>query len=133
MPDPRIAQKTPAACAGCFGQHPNRLHVDFATVFEGPVIDPDNPRRGRVDWLVLCEKCVRRADSLLPPDPKVAAHLENLERQATALTERAEKAEDYASRIEDTLQHRPPERGEKVAPTVRERTGTRKPRYASKA
>lgn len=97
--EPRLASRPPIACAGCHGQHPDRVHVDFRTSYDGPVINAADPRVGRIDWVVLCEKCVTRAFELLPEQ---RLERENLERTVEQLRERAEAAENYASTLESS-------------------------------
>ena len=118
MASPRLATKPPRACAACYGQHLDRAHVDFMAGYEGALIDPARPRAGHVDWLVLCENCIRVAVSLLPEEQ---AKTEALKSKIEALEERADKAESYADSLEDTLQRRPARDG---APKR-----ARKPRY----
>lgn len=98
--EPRLASRLPRACAGCYGQHPDRVHVDFATPIDGPVINVADPRVGRVDWVVLCEKCVRLAFELLPEQ---ANERDTLRRERDLAVERRDKAENYASTLEDSL------------------------------
>lgn len=97
--EPRLASRPPIACAGCHGQHPDRSHVDFRAAIDGPVINAADPRVGRIDWVVLCEKCVTRAFELLPEQK---LERENLQRTVDQLRERAEAAEDYASTLESS-------------------------------
>lgn len=131
MAQATIAAHTPTACAGCYGQYPDRVHVDFRSAIEGALVDPANPRGPRVDWVVLCEDCIRCAQALLP---EVADERENLRRQVADATQRAEDAENYASRLEDTLAHRP-QRAEAPAraPRPRPKPQQRKPRYQAPA
>ena len=127
--DPRIAARVPVACTGCHGQYPDRVHVDFNSAFEGPVIDSANPRTTRIDWLVLCEDCVRTAHRVLPNDER-DDEIERLNRQVAQLRQRAEEAETYADSLEDTLEKRPAARQAKPKTPP---SGARKPRYATKA
>ena len=124
--DPKIAERAPVACAGCYGQYPDRIHVDFKTQIDGPVLDVAHPRTSRVDWVVLCENCVRRAASLLPDDQH-RLEVERLNHQLTAATERAEEAERYADDLEQTLRHRPQSRPK--APAAPKGGPARKSRY----
>ena len=98
--EPRLASRPPIACAGCHGQHPDRSHVDFRAAIDGPVINAADPRVGRIDWVVLCEKCVTRAFELLPEQ---RLERENLQRTIDQLRERAEAAENLASTLEDSM------------------------------
>lgn len=100
----RLAHQTPVKCSGCFGQKPTNPHVDFESALDGPLIDPDNPRSGHIDWVVLCDDCVRAGYELLPERLTV---VEKLRAEVAQLRQRAEESENYASKIEDALQHRP--------------------------
>lgn len=97
--EPRLASRPPIACAGCHGQHPDRVHVDFRAAIDGPVINAADPRVGRIDWVVLCEKCVTRAFELLPEQK---LERENLQRTIKVLTEQRDAAENYASTLESS-------------------------------
>lgn len=55
---------TPAYCASCFGQYPERRHVDMEAYFDGPVLDASGTKQA-IDDLVLCEDCVREAAQLV--------------------------------------------------------------------
>lgn len=126
MPAPRIADTTPVACAGCHGQYPERTHIDFATAFEGPIINAAEPRTQRIDWLVLCERCVARANALLPQSASRADELAALQRRLDEESDRADRAEDYASNLEDTLQRRP-EPAERAVRRARPKPASGKP------
>lgn len=98
--EPRIASRTPRACAGCYGQHHDRIHVDFMAAIDGPVVNTADPRVGRIDWVVLCEKCVRVAYELLPEQDN---EREQLKRSNSQLHERCTAAETFADTLEDSL------------------------------
>lgn len=118
MAEPRIASRAPVACAACYGQYPERTHIDFRSAIEGAPIN-DNPRAPRVDWVTICDQCIRTAFEMLPEQ---ASQRTNLEAQLKAALERAEAAENYASRVEDALSHRP------ELPTSREPRAPRPPK-----
>jgi hypothetical protein len=56
----RIAHTPPVACASCFAQYPDKVHVDFESTWDGPVINNDGTNYS-VDDLVICEDCMRAA------------------------------------------------------------------------
>ena len=130
--EPRLASRPPIACAGCHGQHPDRDHVDFRTAIDGPVVNAADPRVGRIDWVVLCEKCVTRAFELLPEQ---RLERENLQRTVAQLEERCEAAENYASTLESShaLGDEARERAQRTrkAATPKRTGGKRQNRYAS--
>lgn len=120
MANPRLATKPPRACAACNGQYTDRVHVDYMAGYEGGLIDPTRPRAGHVDWLVMCENCIRRGAELLPEySTKLAAALQQIEDLETRL----KAAQDYADTIEDAFSRRPAERAEREP-----RTAPRAPR-----
>ncbi len=127
MARPRIASSTPRACAGCYGQYPGRVHVDFASAIEGAQLDPERPRAGHVEWVVLCENCVRNAHNLLP-HPE-ADRLAEFAAENAELRERLARSEHYAETLEDAIARRP-ER-EHQHPTVK--AAPRKRRYEGKS
>lgn len=126
MAQPRIASRPPRACAACYGQYPNRVHVDFRSAIEGGLIDPDNPRGGHVDWVIVCENCIRNAFELLPEQ---ASQRDALARRAEDLRVRAEEAENYASSLEDALSRRPARESAPAPKPTRPPGAPRRPRY----
>lgn len=132
MAQPRIAAQVPVACAGCFGQYPDRVHVDYQSVFDGPQVDSSDPRSPHVDWVVLCDDCVRAGYELLPEQSNQREHLKlEVERLKADLDE----AQNYASSLEDALQHRPAPPAPKAKPKTKSTKSTkeRKSRYEAKA
>jgi hypothetical protein len=140
MAEPQIAPRAPVACAACFGQYPERVHVDFRSAMNGPQVDPSVPRSPHIDWVVICESCIRSAVNLLP---KVADQRENLGRQLADANRRAEAAENYASSLEDALQRRPdaeapqrdqrPKRAKRTPkPSANGAKPARQPRYSQR-
>jgi hypothetical protein len=125
-----LTERAPVACSGCYGQYPERAHVDFRSAIEGGQIDPSTPRSPHVNWVVLCENCIRNAYELLPEQD---GKRELLAEEAETLRAKLSEARAYSSRLEDALAHRPsaesPEPGEpsRAAPKAR----ARKPRYAA--
>lgn len=104
MSAPIIATRPPTACAGCYGQYPDRLHVDFRSAIEGGPIPSEHAKALRVDWVVLCETCIQAAVAILPENVAAKAAYEA---QIAQLRERCEAAENYASTVEDALSRRP--------------------------
>lgn len=104
MAEPKLASRTPVACAGCYGQYPERAHVDFRSAIEGRQVDPTNPRSPHVDWVVLCENCISAGFRLLPEQRD---RTDQLQRRIAQLEERCEQVENFASTLEDALARRP--------------------------
>lgn len=141
MAQPRIVP-TPSYCAACYGQYPDRLHIDYAAAIEGRLLDPSKPRGGHVDWVVICEKCLRDGLALVPEqrDQREAE-------AATLAALRAELAEsrEYVTTLEAALAAKPREHTHPIvtpappapepAPAPEQPTpaAPRKSRYAAKA
>ena len=133
MAQPKIAAFAPVACAACYGQYPDRVHVDYAAGIEGAEVDPSVPRGPHVEWVVMCEDCVRAGYQMLPEQ---SGRIDHLTDEVEQLRQRAEEAENYASKLEDTLHQRPVQREvklnvEKVTPK-KTPARPRKTRYATK-
>lgn len=80
----RLLTTAPRRCSACYGQYLDRPHVDFAAAYDGPPLDVSNPRAGNIDWIVLCDHCIRSAHRLLPADAdKQAAIALRADLQAT--------------------------------------------------
>lgn len=105
MAQPRVASKPPVACAACYGQYVDRVHIDYASAIEGHQIRSDNPRAPHVDWVVICEDCIRSGYELLPEQ---ASHRDKLSEENARLTTRVAELSDYASRLEDVIARKPP-------------------------
>lgn len=60
-----LAHVPPSACASCFGQYPDRRHIDFGAFYDGPVLPSGEDTVGvvglAVDDLVICDECVAAA------------------------------------------------------------------------
>lgn len=68
------------------------------------MLDPEQPRRGHVDWLVLCETCIRTAATLLPDEKALTDALVD---QIEALEAKLSTTIAYAEGLEDALARRP--------------------------
>jgi hypothetical protein len=104
MAQPRVAGRTPVACAACYQQKPREVHIDFASAIDGAQVDPANPRSPHVDWVVICEKCIRSAFELLPEQ---ASDREKLQAEATELREKAASLGVYVRSLEAAIANRP--------------------------
>lgn len=60
----RFALRPPSYCAACFGQYPDRLHIDFEASWDGPVVEVANGLKVTIDDLIICENCLKGAASL---------------------------------------------------------------------
>jgi hypothetical protein len=61
----RVALQNPAYCSACFGARPGEKHIDFEAAYDGPVINSDAGIKVAIDDLVICEKCLIAAASLI--------------------------------------------------------------------
>jgi hypothetical protein len=93
----RIAHTPPVACASCFAQYPDKVHVDFESTWDGPVINNDGTNYS-VDDLVICEDCMRAAMALMPSDDESATQKELAE-----LREGYERLLDYQLKLQTGL------------------------------
>ena len=96
----RIATVAPSACSACYGQYPDRVHVDFDAAWDGPVLD--GSVKVTIDDLVVCEDCLRDAIALLPDTDRDLA-LERLRERITELEAQKSSAEDHAEKLERAL------------------------------
>jgi hypothetical protein len=101
----RIADTPPAFCAGCYGQYPDRRHVDFEAAWDGPVFEGEGVHTGDggarsklpvgIDDLVICEDCLKSAAKLLGwAGPKAQQKIDDLEL-------RLARSEGYARELND--------------------------------
>jgi hypothetical protein len=130
MAQPRIASKTPTACAACYQQRPGVIHIDYAAALEGRLIDPSKPRGGHVDWVIICALCLRNGVALLPEEER--SKVETLEQRIVDLETQLTATQAYADRVEDALSHRPERAAPKERPaksTKPARPTARKERY----
>jgi hypothetical protein len=124
MAQPILAAKTPIACAGCFAQYPDRLHVDYRAAFDGPQVPGSGPRSPHISWVTICEKCLRDGVALLPEEK---GRVDALEQRIVDLEEQLKQTEAYADRVEDALASRPASRAAKP------KAGQRRNRYEKDA
>ena len=112
----RLLNGTPLKCSCCYGQYTKREHVDFVSAYEGPLLDKDNPRGGHIDWLVLCDECIRNAYNLLKDDER-GEKIKELAAENTRLRAEARRHEAFAEKLQEAL-HIRPEPTEYVEPVV---------------
>lgn len=114
----RLAHTAPVRCAGCFCQKPGEPHIDFESAFEGPQVDPDNPRKGHVDWLVLCDECVRTSFAMLPD---VADERDRLREQLADREREIRELSNYVDSLEGAVAGRPSSRQQAPRPKAKRR------------
>lgn len=85
-------------CSSCFGQYPQRRHIDFESSWDGPVIkDGIMGENGEIsqrvpvsiDELIVCEDCIEAAAKMLGMSKKHADKLRELETRVLQAEERA--------------------------------------------
>lgn len=115
----RIAETPPVRCSGCYGQYPDRVHVDFETAWDGPVFREavatgdggvQQTLTVSIDELVLCDRCIRAAAALVngvKPDPS-AQRIAELERQLRREREAAAGKDDYIRKLENAVAAKAP-------------------------
>jgi hypothetical protein len=56
----RLADPPPPRCSSCYGQYPDRKHVDFGADYDGAVFETPGENRSvyTVDDLILCDGCM---------------------------------------------------------------------------
>ncbi|UTI65615.1 hypothetical protein NBH00_05240 [Paraconexibacter antarcticus] len=102
----------PTACASCFGQYPERRHVDFGAAYDGPTVEGDSPLAGvttvAIDDLIICEECLCAAAALLGlrDDGETATEVERLTAQVDDLRARNLGALDYIRRVDEEIAER---------------------------
>jgi hypothetical protein len=106
----KLADTPPTHCASCFGQHPQRRHIDFGAYWDGPTFEDSEVAGGKVtaiDDLVICEECLRAAATELElTDDDTRRHVLEMEGQVEELRERLLGATDYIAKLEDAAEAR---------------------------
>lgn len=113
----------PMYCSACAGQYPDRRHVDFdAAVDRGyvkhygsvmvkgqSVGELTNATAIPMEDLILCEECLKIGAQRLGMIDAEDWQTEKatLEARVESAEKLAERESNYASRMEDTLRHRP--------------------------
>lgn len=117
-PDVSLLETPPVRCSGCWGQYPERRHVDFESHWEGPMFregvmgedgEISNTINVSIDDLVLCEDCLRAAAKLIglvDPD-EVAEYAEQLEKRADDLLERNRGLEEHNKQLKAAIASEP--------------------------
>jgi len=108
-----LTERPPVACASCFGQYPQRRHVDFHSDYDGPTLPPDaeNVAGGKflsIDDLIICEECLSAAAALvgLASADELKAEVADLRATAAELTEKYAGAMAYIQQLEAEQQAR---------------------------
>jgi hypothetical protein len=112
----KFAETPPAMCSGCFGQYPDRQHIDFESSWDGPVVEGGAMgENGQVisripvsiDELILCEDCVREGASLLGLSEENTAKLDQLRAEIIDLKARNKGLDTYVNKLEQAVRVRP--------------------------
>lgn len=113
----KLADIPPVVCSSCYGQYPDRRHVDFESAWDGPtfaqgVTIAEGVTRTNltvaVDDLFLCENCIRDAGRLvgLEPAGDMQARLEEQAGKVRELSERLAGQADYIGKLEAAAESR---------------------------
>jgi hypothetical protein len=110
----KLTETPPVRCSACFGQYPERRHVDFEAAWEGPTFKEGiagedgeilNAIPVSIDDLILCEDCLRAAAALIglkDPD-EVSEYAEQLETQRDELLEKVRGFERHSANLEASI------------------------------
>jgi hypothetical protein len=100
----RVALQNPAYCSACFGARPGEKHIDFEAAYDGPVINSDAGIKVAIDDLVICEKCLIAAASLigLTNADELRAENEELGQSVEELSEQVSKRDNIIRDMEST-------------------------------
>ena len=113
----------PLYCSACSGQYPDRQYVDFDAECDRGYGDMQiqGPSQGegsnapaiQMDWLILCEDCLREGASIIGLVDAAELKGENaILRHRLEQEEAARKqAESYADGLEQALNNRPAKKG----------------------
>jgi hypothetical protein len=105
----RLAETPPTHCSSCFGQYPERRHVDFQAAWDGPVIHDgvmtDDGVTNRIpvsiDELVICEECLTHGAKLL--GLKEGQENKRLLDSLAVLAAELEQAKSYIATLEQAV------------------------------
>lgn len=108
----RKAEIPPVGCASCYGQYPQREHVDFGASYEGPILGPQEGVVGAkmtsIDDLVICDECLTAAAKLIGMGNVEEAD-EAIRQQIVVVQERnaeIERLTDYVATLEKAVGQR---------------------------
>lgn len=112
----KIAETPPVVCSACYGQYPQRRHVDFDSAWDGPVFNQeidtgDGGKRDKIensiDELVLCENCLADAAKLLGfGGPRALERIEELEGRVEHAEEQARRDQQENQRLREVVAKR---------------------------
>jgi hypothetical protein len=106
----RLTDTPPAACSSCFGQYPDRRHVDFGASWDGPFLTGQvtGGQAVSIDDLVICDDCLgiaARELGLVEPGEMKQTLMDAAAAQET-LAERLYGALRYIQTLEQTVNAR---------------------------
>lgn len=92
----------PVQCSVCFQQQPDLLHVDMDAAYDGPVLDVSGARHS-IDDIIVCETCVRAANSMLPEARELQDRYDTLAQQYRELIDYVTLVQGGISNFEQAL------------------------------
>ena len=120
-----VPEVAPAMCSSCFGQYPERTHVDFTASWDGPVVENgivgENGEvatsvKVSIDELILCEDCVREAARLVGMvEPSEADEVERLRGMLRERSEELAGLRHYTEKLEAAVAVKPAKPARKAA------------------
>lgn len=108
----READRPPVGCASCYGQYPQRRHVDFSASYEGPILGPQEGVVGAkllsVDDLIICDECLTAAAKILGLGnvDEVRAERDEAVQELSERYAQIEDQENYITSLEKAIAQR---------------------------
>jgi len=99
----------PQQCSACAGQESGYRHIDFDAAVDRGFYGDDPATKITMDNLVICEGCIATAARLLDwmPTHEFQGELQDYKHKYLEEKQRADKQEEFSSRLEDVLSHDP--------------------------
>ena len=103
----RISDPNPSHCSSCYGQYPQRRHIDFEAAYDGPVINTDGLRQS-IDDLIICEDCMESAAKFVGyvNDEAMKREIERLKMQVETRDEMLAKQDQVIQDQEKAIRSR---------------------------
>lgn len=99
----------PTYCSACFNQDSSAQHVDFDASVDRGYGNRDDGLKVAMDDLILCEHCLRRGAELvgMRDARELQDELDSLRHRVDQERYRADRADEYAGRLELAMDARP--------------------------
>lgn len=60
----KVASPNPPYCSSCFQAKPSKIHIDFESYWDGPIIQGKSFKQP-IDDLIICEDCLKAAGEVI--------------------------------------------------------------------